>query len=188
MTLFTGTTIKHLTGKALKRYPIPIPSIDEQKEIIRRVESLFALADSVEKQYQAAKARTDRLTQALLAKAFRGELVPQDPNDEPAEQLLARVQQQRTEQAKSQSKRTIRKTDAANPKTEKITAMKLNEAPEHYLLTLLTELGGEADASLLWKKSGLDIDDFYALLKQENGIVDHVPSSDPNQRKLKMCQ
>lgn len=97
MTLFTGTTIKHLTGKALKRYPMPIPPIDEQKEIVRRVESLFALADSVEKQYQDAKARTDRLTQALLAKAFRGELVPQDPNDEPAEQLLARIQQQRAQ-------------------------------------------------------------------------------------------
>jgi type I restriction enzyme, S subunit len=72
-----------------------LPELDEQKEIVRRVESLFALADSVEKQYQDAKARTDRLTQALLAKAFRGELVPQNPNDEPAEQLLARIQLQR---------------------------------------------------------------------------------------------
>ncbi|MCK5190022.1 MAG: restriction endonuclease subunit S, partial [Methylococcales bacterium] len=70
-------------GKHLKKYPIRIPPLEEQKEIARRVESLFTLADTVEKQYQQAKHRTDKLTQSILAKAFRGELVPQDPNDEP---------------------------------------------------------------------------------------------------------
>jgi len=59
---------------------------------VRRVESLFVMADSVEKQYKAAKQRLDRLTQAVLAKAFRGELVPQDPDDEPAAELLKRIQ------------------------------------------------------------------------------------------------
>jgi type I restriction enzyme S subunit len=93
--LYTGTTIKHLTGKALKKYPIPVPPVDEQKEIVRRVESLFTLADTVEKQYLEAKKRIDRLTQSLLAKAFRGELVPQDPNDEPAAELLKRIQAER---------------------------------------------------------------------------------------------
>ena len=39
----------------------------------------------------------DKLTQSILAKAFRGELVPQNPDDEPAEQLLARIAQARTE-------------------------------------------------------------------------------------------
>jgi type I restriction enzyme S subunit len=72
--------------------PIPLPPEEEVYEIVLRVESLFAMADSVEKQYQAAKARLDKLTQAILAKAFRGELVPQDPNDEPAAELLKRIQ------------------------------------------------------------------------------------------------
>lgn len=89
--IFTGTTIKHLTGKALNDYPLRLPPLSEQTEIVRRVEALFALADKVEARYTTARAQVDKLTPALLAKAFRGELVDQDPNDEPAEQLLARL-------------------------------------------------------------------------------------------------
>ena len=104
--LYTGTTIKHLTGKALNTYPIPVPPIDEQQEIVRRVESLLALADTVEKQYLAAKQRLDRLSQSILAKAFRGELVPQDPNDEPAAELLKRIQVERQAQPAANRKRS----------------------------------------------------------------------------------
>jgi type I restriction enzyme S subunit len=89
---------KGISGKDIKEQKILLPNIEEQGEIVRRVESLFALADSVEKQYKAAKQRLDRLTQAVLAKAFRGELVPQDPDDEPAAELLKRIQAQRTQQ------------------------------------------------------------------------------------------
>lgn len=71
--------------------PIPRPSLDEQKEIVRRVELLFAYADRLEARLQAAQTAAQRLTPALLAKAFRGELVPQDPNDEPATDLLRRL-------------------------------------------------------------------------------------------------
>ncbi len=63
----------------------------EQAEIVRRVESLFAYADRLEARYTTARAQVERLTPALLAKAFRGELVPQDPNDEPASVLLERI-------------------------------------------------------------------------------------------------
>lgn len=93
--LFTGTTIKHLTGKALNKYPLRIPPLTEQAEIVRRVEQLFAFADQLEAKVATAQARIDRLTQSILAKAFRGELVPQDPNDEPASVLLERIQAQR---------------------------------------------------------------------------------------------
>jgi type I restriction enzyme S subunit len=65
--------------------------MEEQAEIVRRVESLFAYADRLEARYAAARAQVERLTPALLAKAFRGELVPQDPNDEPASVLLERI-------------------------------------------------------------------------------------------------
>ena len=77
-----------------KIYPLPfhLPSLDEQTEIVRRVELLFAYADRLEARLRAAQTATERLTPALLAKAFRGELVPQDPNDEPAAQLLQRLQ------------------------------------------------------------------------------------------------
>lgn len=77
-----------------KIYPLPfhLPSLDEQTEIVRRVELLFAYADRLEARLRAAHTATERLTPALLAKAFRGELVPQDPHDEPAAQLLQRLQ------------------------------------------------------------------------------------------------
>ncbi|MBP8197267.1 MAG: restriction endonuclease subunit S [Chromatiaceae bacterium] len=75
----------------LRNLPIGVPSMEEQQEIVRRVESLFAYADGLEARYQAARAQVERLTPALLAKAFRGELVPQDPDDEPASVLLERI-------------------------------------------------------------------------------------------------
>jgi type I restriction enzyme S subunit len=89
---FTGTTIKHLTGKSLKQYNLLLPPLEEQKEIVKRVEALFALADAMEAKLNAAQTRTDNLTASLLAKAFRGELVPQDPNDQPAAELLKEIQ------------------------------------------------------------------------------------------------
>ena len=70
---------------------MPFPSFPEQAEIVRRVEELFALADRLEARVGKARGQVDKLTQSILAKAFRGELVPQDPNDEPAEKLLARI-------------------------------------------------------------------------------------------------
>jgi type I restriction enzyme S subunit len=88
----TGTTGRaKLTQAVLNALPIAVPPSDELTEIIRRVESLFAYADRLEASYKAARAQVDRLTPALLAKAFRGELVPQDPNDEPASLLLERI-------------------------------------------------------------------------------------------------
>jgi type I restriction enzyme, S subunit len=58
-----------------------------------RVEGLFALADQIEKRFQKAQAQVDKLTPSLLARAFRGRLVSQDPTDEPAEKLLERIRQ-----------------------------------------------------------------------------------------------
>ncbi|WP_051409329.1 restriction endonuclease subunit S [Syntrophorhabdus aromaticivorans] len=98
---FTGTTIKHLTRKALATYEILVPSAGEQQEIIRRVETLFAFADRLEARLEVAQSRVERLTPATLAKAFRGELVPQDPNDEPASELLRRVKLENKKQCRT---------------------------------------------------------------------------------------
>ncbi len=91
----TGTTVKGIKASVLKEIELPDPGIDEQTEIVRRVEQLFAFADQLEARVKAAQVRIDRLTQSILAKAFRGELVPQDPNDEPASVLLERIKAQR---------------------------------------------------------------------------------------------
>jgi type I restriction enzyme S subunit len=60
----------------IKVMPLPLPPLHEQREIVRRVDALFKLADTIEKRVEAAARRADTLTQAILAKAFRGELVP----------------------------------------------------------------------------------------------------------------
>ena len=75
----------------LNPYPLALPPLPEQREIVRRVEALFKLADQIEARYAQARARVEQLTPALLAKAFRGELVPQNPHDEPADKLLERI-------------------------------------------------------------------------------------------------
>ena len=93
--LFTGTGIKHLTLKSLSKYPIPIPSIQEQNEIVRQIHELFALADKIEARYTKSKSMLDKLPQSILAKAFRGELVAQDSKDEPARELLKRIREEK---------------------------------------------------------------------------------------------
>lgn len=89
--LATGTAQPTLSLSTLRGIQVEVPPLDEQEEIVQRVQSLVSIADQIEARYAKAKAQVDRLTQSILAKAFRGELVPQDPNDEPADVLLSRL-------------------------------------------------------------------------------------------------
>ena len=75
----------------LNPYPLALPPLLEQQEIVRRVETLFAVADRMEARLSEVRKSVERLTPAVLAKAFRGELVEQDPTDEPASVLLERL-------------------------------------------------------------------------------------------------
>ncbi len=86
-----GVTRQALTKQQILDFAIPLPTSQEQQEIVRRVEALFAFADRIETRLTEARAQVERLTPATLAKAFRGELVPQDPNDEPASVLLSNL-------------------------------------------------------------------------------------------------
>ena len=78
---------------------VPVAPAAETNEIVRRVEALFKLADAIEKRVEAATKRADKLTQAILGKAFRGELVPTEAElarregrtYEPASALLERI-------------------------------------------------------------------------------------------------
>jgi type I restriction enzyme S subunit len=85
----------HLSFDQLRMTAIAVPPLAEQQEIVRRVEELCALADQIEARYAKAKQYVDSLKQSILAKAFRGELVPQDPNDEPATVLIERIREAR---------------------------------------------------------------------------------------------
>ncbi len=72
----TGTAQPTLPLGNLRTIIVPLPPLSEQQEIVRRVEKLFAFADQIESRLQKAQSHVDRLAQSILAKAFRGELVP----------------------------------------------------------------------------------------------------------------
>lgn len=91
----TSTTIAYLNKSNCNSLPINLPPLQEQKEIILKVEELFHFADSIQASYQKAKAWFDKIPQAILAKAFLGELVPQKENDEPAVVLLERIKKEK---------------------------------------------------------------------------------------------
>ncbi|EJH7536396.1 restriction endonuclease subunit S [Salmonella enterica] len=73
----TGSAQPQLPANILKEFLLSIPPVEEQHEIVRRVEQLFAYADTIEKQVNNALTRVNSLTQSILAKAFRGELTAQ---------------------------------------------------------------------------------------------------------------
>ncbi|WP_411960508.1 restriction endonuclease subunit S [Pseudomonas mandelii] len=87
--------VNNINSEEIRSLTFTMPPPHEQTEIVRRVEQLFAFADQLEAKVASAKTRIDHLTQSILAKAFRGELVPQDPNDEPASVLLERIKAKR---------------------------------------------------------------------------------------------
>jgi len=109
-----GVSQSNINAQKLAHFELPLPPLEEQKEIVRQVDKLFALADKVEAHYRQAKEQVDKLSQSVLAKAFRGELVPQDPTDEPAEKLLEQILEEKAKMEatlkKAKKKSTTKKT------------------------------------------------------------------------------
>ena len=73
-------------------FVLPLPSLAEQAEIVRVLQGRLEVAEELELEIEASLARADVLRQSILKQAFAGQLVPQDPDDEPAAVLLARIQ------------------------------------------------------------------------------------------------
>lgn len=173
--LNTGSTIPQINNTDIAPLEIPLPPSAEQCEIVRRVEQLFTYADQLETKVTSAKSRIDHLTQSILAKAFRGELVPQDPNDEPASMLLKRIAASKLNKpAKSRQSRPPESTRM----TKKSNAMTKHRQDEDvlgqpYLAEHLRRLGSEATSEALFKVAGLPVADFYKQLAWEvvQGLV-----------------
>lgn len=91
MKIATGTSWPNINTDILNKYEFPIPPIDEQLEIVSRIESLFAKADIIEQQYKVLKNKIDNLPQAILQKAFKGELTEQWESDGDAIELLQEI-------------------------------------------------------------------------------------------------
>jgi type I restriction enzyme, S subunit len=118
-TRYIGMAMPRINVEHARAIPIAVPPLTEQHEIVRRVDALFKFADAVERRTSIATARAKKLTQAILAKAFRGELVPTEAelarqegrSYEPAFVLLERIRAQKVVDVRSdgRSRRTNRR-------------------------------------------------------------------------------
>ena len=163
----SATTLPIINKSRFSALKVEIPGIEEQQEIVQLIESLFTLADQLEAKLTAARKLVDRLTPALLAKAFRGELVPQDPSDEPASVLLDRIRAARqADAAAGKPSRRGRRKAAASPELAPLTA---TPAPADLLAQLLHECGALSERALL-AASELDPAGFRAQLALEQGM------------------
>ncbi|MGI2906819.1 restriction endonuclease subunit S [Tolypothrix sp. VBCCA 56010] len=114
-----GVAQQKISLERFKSILIPVAPQSEQKEIIKRVDSLLEVASQIEASYQQVITYLDQLDQSILAKAFRGELVPQDPNDEPASVLLERIRAERDKlQTKTAKKSTTKTSTRRTKKTQ----------------------------------------------------------------------
>lgn len=86
-----GVAVRHLHLEDIRRLPVPIMARYEQDEIVLAIESLFSQIDNFELSIDSSLAQSAALRQAILKKAFSGQLVAQDANDEPASKLLERI-------------------------------------------------------------------------------------------------
>ncbi len=104
-----GVNQANINAKKLARYPFPLCSIDEQAAVVVEIESRLSVCDKLEQLVDENLAKAQALRQSILKKAFAGELVPQDPNDEPAEKLLERIKAMKAAAAKTTTARRARK-------------------------------------------------------------------------------
>ncbi|MEX0980493.1 MAG: restriction endonuclease subunit S [Bacteroidales bacterium] len=91
-----GVSQSNINAKKLTSFKLPLPVLEEQNIIVFEVNKLLEISNGIETKIQALKAILNDLPRSILFKAFMGELVPQDPNDEPAEKLLERILEEKT--------------------------------------------------------------------------------------------
>ena len=155
----SSTTGLHtLSISKVSAIPVMMPTLTEQKEIVRRVEALFTFSNRLEARYKTACNQVEQLTPALLAKAFRGALVPQDPNDEPASVLLERIRAVRAVAEENGAKPRRRKTDKSS-KAKVIMSKQKDVQPLNLSDVLKTRDPLTAEALFSASQLELNIDD-----------------------------
>ena len=96
-----GVNQSNINGAKLSNYPFPFCSIEEQHEIANILDIIFSLLDEMEIDIVRQLQRANALRQSILKKAFAGQLVAQDPSDEPASVLLDRIKVEKERDSKN---------------------------------------------------------------------------------------
>lgn len=94
---------------AIRQSFIVVPPVEEQEQIVQEVERHLSIADKMEQTIEKSLKQSGRLRQSILKKAFEGKLVPQDPEDEPAEKLLERIKVEKLKLHKKKGNKDARK-------------------------------------------------------------------------------
>lgn len=138
---YTGVTIKHLTGKSLANYSIPVPPVSEQIDIVKQVNYLMTFCDTLETKLRSKQKTAERLATAAIASLTGiSTLQQEEPMKVPKTELKAPV-----------------RLGTAQPPSN-------TQAP---LASLLARHSGEMGANDLWQRFGGEVDAFYAQLKSE---------------------
>lgn len=140
------TNLASISKRKVAALPVPVPPLEEAVEIVSRIETAFAWLDRIDSDHTSASRLLPKLEGAILAKAFRGELVPQDPNDEPAAMLLERINAERIEQVQTRPKTAPRR----HPKVEGDAIVS-----DKSLEQVLTEAGDWVPAQTAFQRCGV---------------------------------
>ena len=104
-----GVGINHLSAFKFAQIALPLCSLAEQQEIVRLLEERFAAIEQQEREINSALNQAEMLRQSILKKAFTGQLVPQDPRDEPASVLLDRIKAEKEKAAQNNHSKKAKK-------------------------------------------------------------------------------
>ena len=175
-----ATAQANINMAILNEVHVPVPPLLEQQEIVRRVDLLFNFAHRLEGKWDVAVTALEAFTPSLLQKAFQGELVPQDPEDESADMLIARIGERGN--TSEGTKTRPPKVNSVRPPTRKEHIMlSRKEVPAAYLRDILRARGPLTPEGL-WNASKLDVDDFYDVLREEEagGLLKEIRDDDAN--------
>jgi type I restriction enzyme, S subunit len=176
--------VNNINAEQLRALTVPVLSLDAQRSVVAAINLAMTRADCLKAEAARGRVLLDRLEAAILAKASRGELVPQDPNDEPASVLLERIKAFRSQQVQSQPKRG-RKASVPKAPREKAVMTKSRQDEDvknkPYLANIIRQAGGSSEVEDLFKKADLPVTDFYKQLAWE---VDQGHIRDQNNQTL----
>lgn len=186
-----GVSQSNINAKKIGAFRFLLPQLEEQAEIVRRIDSAFDWLDRLAEDHAKAANLLPKLDRSILAKAFRGELVPQDPNDEPARMLLERIAGEREgapRQARGRLPKQVGPTarmpqatpptassgkpPSASPEALKDSSMSKSRYDpdvmgQPYLAKILRKHPSAGSVDALFKAADLPVADFYKQLAWE---------------------
>lgn len=171
-TAAVGSTMVNLNQQILLSLQLSLPTLQEQQETIRRATNLLAYADCIETRCGNVLMQVEHITSALLSQAFCGELVPQDPTDEPASVLLERIKSEKRHiDSEQQKKRNLRRITNNKNNNKKKQTTSMRQSLDDYVEAIRSafkQLGDKADAHQLFDQAGCQAEEvvqFYEALR-----------------------